>query len=496
MSNDLEQPADDRAIETAIPATPQKKGATVLAWIAIVLLVGLVLYMHTREGPAAIPAPGEAVDVRLMELQARYFVGAKSFFPQQGKELYDKAEETLDTGPLDQRLRFVVLAGELGGAAEARAQLRVLSAKLLQAGVKETPEQATLLDELQRLYDDYTAGRFQMPSLTKEEREQLRHDLGWFGELALAPPGTPDTAAREAVVKSARRTVFTILGYVAGIGMLGLLGFAGLTFFVIFLFSGKLGRGIHTGLPHGGVYAETFALWMALFLGLNIVVGVLSFPPEARWLVTGLASLLSLSALFWPVMRGIPWSEVRWEIGLRFGKQPALDPVIGIATYAMAIPLVFLGVLVTVTIFMMEGALQGVGGNTGDNFSPVHLPSHPVVSYVMGGDWWVRLQVLLLASVIAPIVEETMFRGILYRHLREASAGLGFIVSVLFSATLVSFVFAVIHPQGLETVPILMALAFTFCLVREWRGSLVPAMIAHGISNGLVLLGLILAIGD
>jgi membrane protease YdiL (CAAX protease family) len=187
---------------------------------------------------------------------------------------------------------------------------------------------------------------------------------------------------------------------------------------------------------------------------------------------------------------------VRWEIGWRFGKPAVLDPLLGIATYAMALPLVFVGVLVTVVILMMEGALQGGGGNTADNFNPVHLPSHPIVPYVIGHDWWARLQVLVLASVIAPVVEETMFRGVLYRHLREASAGLGLIVSVLFSALLVSFLFAVIHPQGLETVPILMALAFVFCLVREWRGSLVPAMIAHGISNGLVLSGLILAIGD
>jgi membrane protease YdiL (CAAX protease family) len=495
MSYDLEQSADDRSIATAIPAVPQKKGSTVLAWIVIVVLVGLVLYLHTVPRLDAPAAPGENVDVRLMELQARYFVGAKSFFPQQGKELYDKAEETLNTGPLDRRLRFVVLSGELAGAAEARAQLNALPAKLLQAGVEETAKQAVLLDDLRRLYDDYTAGRFQTPSLTKGQREELLHDLGWFGELALAPPGAPDSGSRAAVLSSARRTVFTILGYVAALGTLGLLGFAGLIFFVIFLFSGKLGRGIHTGLSHGGVYAETFALWMALFLGLNIAVGYLSFAPDARWLITGLASLLSLSALLWPVIRGIPWSEVRWEIGLRFGKQPVLDPLLGIATYAMALPLVFVGVLVTVLIFMMEGAFQGFGSSA-DNFHPVHLPSHPVVEYVVGHDWWVRLQVLFLASVIAPIVEETMFRGVLYRHLREVSAGLGLILSVLFSATLVSFLFAVIHPQGLETVPILMALAFTFCLVREWRGSLVPAMIAHGISNGLVLTGLILAIGD
>jgi hypothetical protein len=41
-----------------------------------------------------------------------------------------------------------------------------------------------------------------------------------------------------------------------------------------------------------------------------------------------------------------------------------------------------------------------------------------------------------------------------------------------------------------------MALAFTFTLIREWRGTLVPAMIAHGINNGAVTLLLIIALGD
>jgi membrane protease YdiL (CAAX protease family) len=233
---------------------------------------------------------------------------------------------------------------------------------------------------------------------------------------------------------------------------------------------------------------------MLLFLGLSLAANELPFAANARWLLTGLSSLLSLTALGWPVIRGIPWAQVRWEIGLR-SKQPALEPVIGIATYAMALPMVALGLLVTVVILFIEGALHGLGSAT-DSFQPVHLPSHPVVEYVIGHDWWARVQVLILASVIAPIVEETMFRGVLYRHLREASAGIGRILSVLFSATLVSFLFALIHPQGLEAVPILMGLAFTFCLAREWRGSLVPAMIAHGISNGLVLSLLILAMGD
>ena len=81
-----------------------------------------------------------------------------------------------------------------------------------------------------------------------------------------------------------------------------------------------------------------------------------------------------------------------------------------------------------------------------------------------------------------------MFRGVLYRHLREMSDRLGFTLSVILSALIVSFVFAVIHPQGLLGVPVLMGLALAFNLAREWRGTLIPAMIAHGINNGAVTL--------
>ena len=94
---------------------------------------------------------------------------------------------------------------------------------------------------------------------------------------------------------------------------------------------------------------------------------------------------------------------------------------------------------------------------------------------------------LLVASIVAPIVEETMFRGVLHRHLRDATARLGYVASALASATVTSFVFAAIHPQGWMAVPALMALAFAFTLVREWRGTLVPCIIAHGLNNGLLM---------
>ena len=59
-----------------------------------------------------------------------------------------------------------------------------------------SPEQVAILDDLKRLYADYAAERLDAPSVSKDEREQLRRDLGWFGELALAPPEGPDQQAR------------------------------------------------------------------------------------------------------------------------------------------------------------------------------------------------------------------------------------------------------------------------------------------------------------
>ena len=72
----------------------------------------------------------------------------------------------------------------------------------------------------------------------------------------------------------------------------------------------------------------------------------------------------------------------------------------------------------------------------------------------------------------------------------------GAVVSVLVSGFVVSLIFAVIHPQALVAVPALMALAFGFTLAREWRGSVVPGMVAHGLSNGAVMMFMIYALGS
>src|SRR5438132_13482296 len=98
MSNDLDQSAGDRFLATAIPTTPPTMGSTglapvgvILAWFGIGFLVAAVLGLHTISRPEEATASGQGLDVRLMQMQARYLVGTKDLGAP-GKDLYRQAQ--------------------------------------------------------------------------------------------------------------------------------------------------------------------------------------------------------------------------------------------------------------------------------------------------------------------------------------------------------------------------------------------------------------------
>lgn len=239
--------------------------------------------------------------------------------------------------------------------------------------------------------------------------------------------------------------------------------------------------------PHfGSTYAETFAVWIVLFLALSYAAGKVPIG-ESRLLLAGLAMLMSLSALAWPVLRGVSWRRVRYDIGLYPGRIPGLELLYGIGCYAAGFALAIAGAVVTLALMKIKRKLAPG--------APETPPTHPAGEWLLHGDWWVRLQVLFAASVAAPIVEETMFRGVLYRHLREASYRWGKVMSIVVGTAIASFLFAAIHPQGWLGIPPLMALATAFTLTREWRGSLLPCMLAHALNNTVVTVLVIVVYG-
>jgi membrane protease YdiL (CAAX protease family) len=77
-------------------------------------------------------------------------------------------------------------------------------------------------------------------------------------------------------------------------------------------------------------------------------------------------------------------------------------------------------------------------------------------------------------------MEETMFRGILFHHLRQRW-------SWVVTAVIISVIFAMLHPQGWVAIPALSAIAMVLAALREWRGSLIAPMAAHACNNFLVL---------
>jgi membrane protease YdiL (CAAX protease family) len=243
---------------------------------------------------------------------------------------------------------------------------------------------------------------------------------------------------------------------------------------------------------YGGIYAETFALWMVLFLVFSLLAGyALRGSPSSQLIGTLITQLLSLSALFWPLWRGVPQHELCRDIGLVGGPHPEREFFLGIANYVMTLPVLGVGLIAT---FVMMLIVQSFSPD-GDPFSAPEVPAHPIIQFLLEGSLGHRLQIFIVASIAAPIIEETMFRGVLYRHLREATHRFAYPLSVAASMLFTGFVFAIIHPQGIVAVPALMCIALGLNWAREWRGSLIASIVAHGINNGLVLLLVVMAFG-
>lgn len=466
----------------SIEPSSRPRGRTGLAWCAILLLVaGIVVLRYLprdRAGPNENALAGLTFD-----LQIRMLVGLNDLagdVPGQRQQMYVQALP-LNTGPPAQRLRFVPLAGELSDPETALDLLDRWQEEFAELPEEFSPPEEQPSDDQLRawrlllaLYTDYAAGNWSGPSLAPLDRTWLESELGFAGRLALHPAQSPDAAAREALLGSARRLATTLYGGICGFVCLAMSGLAGLIALMTYAGTGRFRSALAPPTDHGGIYAETFAVWLVLLLTISFAAGAV-FPGSL--LAGGLAMAISLLTMAYPLFRGVPWSEVRKDIGWTGGAGLRELPA-GLAAYALMLPLAGIGLIVTVVLILLANAVRGV----------VETPMHPIAPQVPGADPWAMAVVLLVASVIAPVVEETMFRGFLHRHLRDATWIWGGGISFVLSSLLGGLVFAVIHPQGLLAAPALTSIAVGLAVAREWRGTLLPSMIAHGIHNGVLML--------
>lgn len=453
-------------------------------WLAWLVILGLTLFVMS--GNFFPATPDAETELTKGEFLGAVFIGKMAVgltnlspgLAQNG----DQAEmiQELNQGTIEQRLCYVILSNELENPEIALSNLKSLKDKIKAAGVELQPDQIRaeriIRTTLQQLKEKQPA----TPS--KSDQEFIEELLPWCGKL-LVSSTLPDSEMRKRMISRAKASVLFLSGFV----LLGLIFFiVGIVLFFIFaskVLLGQLPYRVIDDSKYGSVYIETYAIWFLLFISLSIAAAF-SGAEGMGVAVTSLMMLVPLSALFWPIFRGVPTGEMLDDLGLRL-RNPLVEMIMGFLAYLALLPVMLAGFICTLILIVIMGLIQS--NPEVSEFAPNGI-SHPIVNGAFGSDAIVTILTLFfIASVLAPLTEEIMFRGVLYRSLRDQTRRSSRIISVLLAALISSLIFAAIHPQGIVGIPVLTTLAFGFCMVRQWRGSLVAPITMHAIHNGLTL---------
>lgn len=431
-----------------------------VAWVAILCLTAFIVYRNARPHPT--PSDEVSLDDIRIRMVGEQLVGIKVLGSKVGQTQADQILQSQSRmiQQLDEaarsagdKLHVAIIAGELLGAEQALTRLNALSGN---------PELAEDISALRGIYSGHYSGKGSAldPAIQDRlNRLSRRHD--YFGRLALSYGVPADAEPRKSVEAGALHATM-MMGLVGVVFAVLLLGAAG--FFIAGIVLQRKGR-IHKAYvadPFAGTaYLEGFAIYFVLFiLGFGLLRRFLNLQ-SLQW--EWLALFIIPVVLFWCSMRGATAPERRLAFGWHTGKGVLREIGAGIAGYFAGIILMIVGITLTY-VLMKRSGIQ---------------PEHPLI-HMLAGDRWHVLGLYALVSVFAPVMEETMFRGALFHHLRRRW---GWAVS----APIVAFIFAIIHPQGWVAVPALGSIALMLAALREWRGSLIAPMVAHACNNFVVL---------
>lgn len=231
-----------------------------------------------------------------------------------------------------------------------------------------------------------------------------------------------------------------------------------------------------------GAQQPAFMETAILFLFLLFPVGMLVSPliPE-EWLLTFqlgfIPAAFVISLLYFrsesrpEMLRWLFWIPVMDEVESEEGRVSVKRPLIRSLIKEAGIGLIAVTVIFPIGVMANILAAALAGGQLGG-------PSvHPVMSHMNDN----AFQVFVLAVLIAPIVEEVIFRNFIYGFFR-------FRFSALFSALFSGFFFAVMHPYTMLMMPHLTVLGMGLALLREHRPGIVAPVVAHMIVNGMVFM--------
>lgn len=389
---------------------------------------------------------------------------------QGGISAFDPSKPPPDARAAARRALF---AGEMGLAGDLFRSIEGLEQSL--AGGELSDEEARVARAMLELHEGRGLGR--------DDLDVLSRELGpFFGRLAEAaslantdPSGA--RAYRAGLEDEGYRFLRLVVGLAAAVVMVGIVG---AILLVAFVRSGAAARTWRAPPAPGRVPAhlmlETFALYLVLFVSAMLLLPFVVRPRSGLEVlaINLVVQIALLGAIAWPAgasgrgAAAVRRRDVFSDLGFVRGEGPGREAPWGAAGYAAF-------VACAPILFAISALVRNAFGL--DAVSGAHPAAVPMAG---GASLPERVALLALAVVVAPVLEEIMFRGFFYRALR-AGAGSGGAIAI--SAVF----FAAVHPQGWIGFPLLVGVGAMLATLREWRGTIWAPIAAHMCVNGVTM---------
>ena len=199
------------------------------------------------------------------------------------------------------------------------------------------------------------------------------------------------------------------------------------------------------------VYTAWYVIALAMLLWINIGHIVNSRKAKDYHIISSTANRSELGLRNWPT-----WTDIGLSIA-------------GFIVYFFCSAIIV--TLFTNFVWFDEGQRQDTG------FDPS----------IVGLD---RIIAFLTLVVVAPIMEELIFRGWLYGKMRKNfSKVFSQIANIAISSLLVSLLFGIIHEQWNVGVDVFI-LSMVACIMRELTGTIHAGILLHMIKNGIAFYGI------
>lgn len=383
--------------------------------------------------------------------------------------------------PATTRLRAAILAGETLGREAVENRLKLIEPTLDESS--RLKDDIAVIRTAWREGADESEAQAAIKSLDTAQVDGFKERHGVFADFVLTRgDSVAQQSLREELRADATKIIVVLVAFGAIVFCAILTGFVLCIVAIVKLSSGTLTRAfpaqIHAerDAPNHSdrfLFIEMLAVFLALFFSLKLLgfgLANVSIGTDAKLAIGLLGQWLVALSILWPMVRGMPARRWREYIGLTAPRGVLREVGAGVVGYLAWLSIYFVAAIIVVVVFLLA--------NRG-NPPPQETPGGKLGELLGSNNPLIIFLLVSLTTMWAPLVEETIMRGTLFRLWRIRIG--------LFGAAIASAaVFASLHGYMPMQLILVGVLGFGFALLREWRGSLIPCMTAHFIHNAVI----------